>query len=153
LKKCIIILMLVFIISLFGCSSNGRHRKLEEQIPLTNLTLEDVTNAFKKYRLQIKPQIDADYPKIYGIEPKAYEVFDGIVFIYVFNNNKELRKGLRNVHDVFISESRLKAYGIKNILIVYFPGQPKITPITLANEIDAKIKEIIKYLEQINNKK
>lgn len=113
------------------------------------LTLKDIEKPFSKPELLLQPQAGTDYPKLGGIEAKAYQLIDGTVFIHVFKNNENLKKGLKQIKDVYeTTEWELKAYEVNNMLFVYHPAYATKE---LVDTNDEKMKEAIKEMIKAND--
>jgi hypothetical protein len=112
------------------------------------LTLKDIEEPFSKPELLLQPQAGTEYPKLNGIEAKAYQLIDGTVFIHVFKNNEHLKKGLNQMKDVYEpSEWELKIYEVNNMLFVY---QPAYATKELVDTNNEKMKEAIKEMIKTN---
>lgn len=113
------------------------------------LTLKDIQTPFSKPELNLQPQAGIDYPKLNGIEAKAYQLIDGTVFIHVFKNNENLKKGLNQIQDVYEpTEWELKVYEVNNMLFVY---QAAYATKELVDTNDEKMKEAIKDMIKTND--
>jgi hypothetical protein len=126
------VLIMLAVLS-YGYSAKQMKYKLE-------FTAENIPNAFEKYELHLKPQIqDEDYPIVNGLKPQVYELLDGGVFIYDFIDEERLNQGIEQVQKSFQQE--VYVYPINNILIVYIPGEGD--PAELTNEIHTKIQRVL----------
>ncbi|MFC7681720.1 hypothetical protein [Paenibacillus sp. GCM10028914] len=115
----------------------------------SELTLEDIKEPFSRQELNLKPQMEGDYPKLNGVESKAYELIDGMVFIHIFENNKELKEGRKQIKQVYeYEEWGLKVYEVNNMLFVYSPAHATDELVTEKNErMISAIEEMIKSIE------
>lgn len=104
------------------------------------LTLKDITSSFSKAELHIKPQIDDDYPKLNGIKPKAYELLDDSLYIYVFNSENDLFQGLKELKEEDKFNLQPKIFQAKNVLILY------ISLLPTDQNFESKINEIVKSI-------
>lgn len=112
-------------------------------------SLEDIQKPFSGPELNLKPQVEANYPKLNGVKAKAYELLDGMVYIHVFKNNGELKKGINEIEEAYkIEKWGLKVYEVNNMLFVY---EPAYATQELVKAKDAEMKKAIR--EMINAKK
>lgn len=127
--KLISLLFIIIVVLLMGCNEDP-----------DLLTLQDITSSFSKAELHIKPQADDDYPKLNGIKPKAYELLDDSLYIYVFNSENELGQGLKELKEEDKFKLQPKIFQAKNILILYISLLPP------DQNLENKINQIIQSI-------
>ena len=117
----------------------------------TLLTLEDINKAFTNIELHLKPQGEGDYPSLNGVQSKVFELYDGTVFIHLFNSHNDLELGLKQFDDNYKPNIYgLKVYEINNILLVYIPAYATEELIASNDEkIKKTINEMIKVKEEL----
>jgi hypothetical protein len=119
----------------------------------TKLTIEHINEPFGRHELNLKPQMEDEYPKLNGVESKAYELIDGAVFIHIFENNEELKEGKKQIKQAYeaykYEEWGLKVYEVNNMLMVYMPAHATDELITEKHgEMIKSIEEMIKSLDE-----
>jgi hypothetical protein len=115
----------------------------------TELTLDDINEPFSRQELNLKPQMEGDYPKLNGVGSKAYELIDGMVFVHIFENNEELKEGKKQITQAYEYEKwGLKVYEVNNMMLVYTPAQATDELLTEKHgEMISAIEEMIKTVE------
>ncbi len=122
--------LLIFVILLAGCNQDSGI-----------LTLEEITTSFSKAELHLKPQADAEYPELNGVKPSAYELLDDNLYIYVYNSENDLIKGLEELKQKGKFRLQPKTFKAKNVLILYISLLPP------EQNFESKINEILESIK------
>jgi hypothetical protein len=131
------IVMLLLLIMLVGCNTNGNTNE--------SLTLKQVLDAFQEEGLQLNNA--KVYPEnifqqgINGVTPSFYQLSDGVIHFYIFKSENERKKGREDFYNRPVSFVAHSSFEIKNVLILYVYGKNQ------GSKIDEKIKAAIKKLE------
>lgn len=162
-------ILIILILSVASCSSytlnNYKHKPQQAEVKGTDndknrtvvfhefnanvmFTLEDLAPYFSNPELLLVPQGEDEYPKLNGVEAKAYELIDGGVYIHVFNNNEELKKGASQVQEVYDNDWGALVYEVNNMLFVYIPFYATDQ---LKKENDNKMRRAIKKMIKSGN--
>ncbi len=123
--------LIIITLLLFSCTANSKI-----------LSIDDITSSFYENDLYLKPQMSDGYPVLYGIKPNVYEILDYSLFIYLYDRESDIQFATNDLYSTtFVSEPDV--YIIKNTIILYFSDNEN-------NELNEKIKKVIKLIEQIN---
>ena len=156
---------IILILSIVSCSpllDNDKHKSQHTEVKETEndknrsvifhefntniiFNLEDLIPYISTPDLLLVPQGEDDYPKLNGVEAKVYELIDGGVYVHVFSNNEELKKGASQVKDDYDIYGNWGAivYEVNNMLFVYFPSTEELkkeNDIKMRNAIENMIK-------------
>jgi len=140
--------ILVLFLLLSGCNSTSDTVNIITHETGYKFTDEEIAIGLESEEIHLKPQGEFIVPDLNEITSSKYELLDSVLYIYIFEDNEHLKKGLTEVKEVFESRANLYFYELNNALVIYHvhPSTPLELEKETNKELQNRIKELIESI-------